>query len=54
MYISLQNNRQRWLRSPGQDISQSDDNIDSSGSVIVWNHVHVVAVKLQYPLYRVE
>jgi len=53
MYISLQN-PQRWFRLPGKDISQADDNIDSSGPVIVRNHVHVVAVKLQYSLYRVE
>lgn len=44
----------RWIRSPGEYVSESNDSIDSSGTVIIRNHARTVAVKLQHLLYYVE
>jgi hypothetical protein len=47
MYISLPHDLQIQIWSPGQYLPQSDEIINSSGSVCVWDHVYTVAVELQ-------
>jgi hypothetical protein len=43
------------LRSPGQNVSQADDIVDSIGTIRVRNHARAVAVKLQQQsLYQVQ
>jgi hypothetical protein len=41
-------------RSPGQNVSQSDDIINSIGTICVRDHAHTVAVELQQSLYQVQ
>jgi hypothetical protein len=38
---------QRWLRSPGQHVSQSDNEVNRSRPVFVRNHACVVAVEFK-------
>ena len=42
------------VESPGKHLSQPNDQVDGSGSILVRNHAHTVTVKLQYTLYQVE
>ena len=46
-YASLYDDVQRWFRSPGQHIPQSDDIFNRSRPVLVRNHVYAIAVQLQ-------
>ena len=41
-----------WL--PGENVSQSDDTVDSFGSIVVRNHLQMIAVKLQYLPYWLQ
>jgi hypothetical protein len=45
---------QRWLRSPGQRVSQLDNDVNRSGPVCIRNQAHIIAVEFQHALSQVE